>query len=411
MVVEKLLALVPEALLTELAVETKVDYYAKKLQGGLLFKLLLHCLLTSKETSLRSAASAYESIVFSALNAAFVKNPGIHYSAISQRLSKVNPDFFIKLYEHCVSTYKQTIGKDDAEFQKLLRFDSTIVALCGKLLRDVGYQLKGGSAEHLRQIKFTIGLSTIPEVAACYTAQSYNSENKALKETIINHAAGSDSDQVQQIVVFDRGITSRATYDALSARGIRFVSRIRAGAKHTALSANRMGYVADDVTAGSGSVLIKEDIDVRLYAEHGAATVAYLRCIKGQKWEQQGAEKEQEELWFITNIEAGEISASEVAAIYKRRWDIEVFFKFLKQHLNFSHLISRSENGISVMFFVTMIAAVLIMAYKKLGKVSGYKMAKQKMAQELETLMLKTIITICGGDPDALQKILNTNSS
>ncbi len=39
---------------------------------------------------------------------------------------------------------------------------------------------------------------------------------------------------------------------------------------------------------------------------------------------------------FITNIK--DIEAVEVTEIYKRRWDIEVFFKFIKQLLNFGHL-------------------------------------------------------------------------
>ncbi|MFM7023519.1 MAG: transposase [Flavobacteriales bacterium] len=31
-----------------------------------------------------------------------------------------------------------------------------------------------------------------------------------------------------------------------------------------------------------------------------------------------------------------------------QRWEIEIFFKFLKQHLNFNHLVCRNENGIKV---------------------------------------------------------------
>jgi cytochrome c1 len=42
-----------------------------------------------------------------------------------------------------------------------------------------------------------------------------------------------------------------------------------------------------------------------------------------------------------------------------------VFFKFIKQHLNVKHLVSRGENGMKVMIYMTMILAILIIAYRK----------------------------------------------
>ena len=61
-----------------------------------------------------------------------------------------------------------------------------------------------------------------------------------------------------------------------------------------------------------------------------------------------------ETIVFITNNK--ELTAVEVTELYKRRWEIEVFFKFIKQLLNFKHLVSRNENGIQVILYVTLIA-------------------------------------------------------
>jgi hypothetical protein len=66
--IEKILGLVPDDLLAELALETGVDYYSKKLQGRVLFRLLMYCLLTQKQSSLRSVTSTYESAVFTMFN-------------------------------------------------------------------------------------------------------------------------------------------------------------------------------------------------------------------------------------------------------------------------------------------------------------------------------------------------------
>ena len=88
----------------------------------------------------------------------------------------------------------------------------------------------------------------------------------------------------------------------------------------------------------------------------------------------------------------------EIIIIYKKRWDIEVFFRFLKQELNFNHFTSTSTNGIKVMMYVTLIAAMLVMIYKKHNNV-GYKTAVRRIAIELNDLITSMIVAHCGGDP------------
>jgi IS4 transposase len=56
--------------------------------------------------------------------------------------------------------------------------------------------------------------------------------------------------------------------------------------------------------------------------------------------------EEGKEYWFLTND--FECSAKEIAQAYRRRWDIEVFFRFLKQELNVSHPASLNKNGTQV---------------------------------------------------------------
>ena len=93
------------------------------------------------------------------------------------------------------------------------------------------------------------------------------------------------------------------------------------------------------------------------------------------------------------------MDAASITEIYKRRWDIEVFFKFLKQEMNLKHFISYSENGIKVMLYIILIAAMLIMLYKKLNQLDSYKRAKKLFIEELDTELVKEIVIACGGDP------------
>jgi len=73
--------------------------------------------------------------------------------------------------------------------------------------------------------------------------------------------------------------------------------------------------------------------------------------------------EEGKEYWLLTND--FNFSAKEIAQNYRRRWDIEVFFRFLKQELNVSHLVSLNKNGLQVMLYMTLITSMLILIYKR----------------------------------------------
>jgi hypothetical protein len=107
-------------------------------------------------------------------------------------------------------------------------------------------------------------------------------------------------------------------------------------------------------------------------------------------------EDENKVYWFISND--FELSAKEIADACRRRRDIEVFFRFIKQELNVSHLISLNTNGIEVMLYMTLIAAMLILIYKHANNI-GYKTAKRRFIMEMRNLIISMIVVKCGGTP------------
>src|SRR5690606_33604128 len=98
-----------------------------------------------------------------------------------------------------------------------------------------------------------------------------------------------------------------------------------------------------------------------------------------------------------------DLTAKVVAHYYRQRWDIEVFFRFIKQELNVSHLVSLCKNGIEVMIYMSLIAAMLLLIYKKANNF-GYKTAKRRFAMELREIITAIMITMAGGDPAKLFK-------
>ena len=109
-----------------------------------------------------------------------------------------------------------------------------------------------------------------------------------------------------------------------------------------------------------------------------------------------------EDIILITNIL--HLSTQTIAAMYRRRWDIEVFFRFLKQEVNFTHFISLNKNGIQVMLYMTLIAAMLIMIYKKENEI-GFKTAKRRIEIELQERVLAITIKLTGGGFERLKRL------
>ena len=106
------------------------------------------------------------------------------------------------------------------------------------------------------------------------------------------------------------------------------------------------------------------------------------------------------EILLITNFL--EPTAQTIARIYRRRWDIEVFFRFIKQELNFSHFLSMHENGIQIVMYMTLITAMLVMIYKRENNI-GYTTAVRRMGIELENLIMAIIVIESGGDLNKTQ--------
>jgi len=53
-------------------------------------------------------------------------------------------------------------------------------------------------------------------------------------------------------------------------------------------------------------------------------------------------------------------SAQEIADLYKRRWAIELFFRWVKQTLRISHFLGTSENAVRVQIVIALIAFLLL---------------------------------------------------
>ena len=200
------------------------------------------------------------------------------------------------------------------------------------------------------------------------------------------------------IYVIDRGLQSTRTMKEFEEKSVKFIIRSKENRKHEEVAS----FLDENKSQKWEDWTLVKDSKVKLFTgkpilnkrgnihhrEEKVETCFRLIVIKN--------EKTNKEFWFLTN--EFELSAKEIADYYRKRWDIEVFFRFMKQELNLSHLVSLNKNGIEVMVYMTMIASMLLLIYKKSNDL-GYKTAKRRIAMELRDMVTAILITFAGGDP------------
>ena len=384
MKVGKLLKLIPSETFTDLAIETNVDFQVKKLSGEVMFKLILFSMLGSDKLSLRVMETYLQSAKFKSF-AQFDILDG-KYNSIRDRICTINSSYFEKLFEKIFCIYNKELKEEKA----LSKTDSTYVSLATKLFSE-GMK-NSNTVTDKRFVKYSVNLKgSIPSSVKIFTDQSYVSDELAMAELI------DDSDCIEgNVVVFDRGLQSRNSFDKFTACHKWFISRANPTIRCNSASQNQITPKPEN-----SSVSITGDDVCFLVNKKEKQTQYQYRVIKGI------IDESGEKIYFVTNML--DVDAYLIAGWYKQRWEIEVFFKFIKQHLNVKHLVSRDENGMKVMIYMTMILAILIIAYIKLNRMKGYKIAKLRFELELENEIIKTIVTLCGGDPARAEHLFNSS--
>ena len=382
-----LLRFIPDSFFDKIAAETNVDFQVKKLNGKVMFNLIMMGLLESERLSLRVMEQIYSSQKFKIISGISAKE-GTKHNSIADRISSISSTYFEELFMKSAELFNTKFKKREIGKYKIERFDSTMVSLSSKLLKfGMVTGSKNKSGEHtINQLKYTIGFNgLIPDKVKLYTGQKYLGEDLALYETIIENKYDEKS-----IAVFDRGLKSREKFAAIDKEERLFVTRINPTKNYKTIETISTKPIDMD------GLIIEKELKVYLLRDKTAIKTPLRLIITKQK-------KTKEPIYFVTN--STDLSAEEVCLVYKMRWDIEVFFRFLKQELNLKHLVSRTENGIKVMLYMTLMTAMLLLIYKEVNKIAGYKMAKRQFVSELDNEILKIIIIACNGDPDKLTKI------
>ena len=144
-----------------------------------------------------------------------------------------------------------------------------------------------------------------------------------------------------QTAVADRGYQKHALFDSLQAERKSFVIRIKASTTKTVVRENDVKsdsivFFDAEVLLGSAKNKKQSQKPVRLVGYH----------VGGVNY------------WVATDRR--DLTAKQIAEIYKLRWNIENFFAWWKRHLRVYHLIARSEYGLMVQILAGLITYLLL---------------------------------------------------
>lgn len=149
--------------------------------------------------------------------------------------------------------------------------------------------------------------------------------------------------QPGSILVFDRGYNDYAWFHQLTQDKVFFVTRLKS---------NAIFEVVEERKIPANSNVVKDEI-IRFTGSRSSQDYpGELRrvCIFD--------EKRMKVLQFLTNNMA--LSASTIAAIYKERWQIEIFFKAIKQYLKIKTFLGTTVNAVMTQIWTALIAMLLL---------------------------------------------------
>jgi hypothetical protein len=356
----------------------KADKRNHKITGRYILKSFVSSILKGERMSLRTLETVTNNNkdISSLLKAKNIDNKHLDHSSIGKRLRTVDVGCVKEVYEDLVVQYNTSFSKEEVD--KFQRFDSTMLTISGKLLKD-GLN-RGGPAKD-RHIKVSVSLSkSIPSSVRFCKERSETSEEVALLRAI-NEAKVEQED----ILLFDRGLSKGNTFKELTQEKREFITRANIDRKYLKVKNNKFNRKQEN-----GITIISDQI-IKLYNQQQKTIDCNLRLIKAKN-------RKETELWFLSNVFY--LSAHEVCAAYKKRWDIEVFFKFIKQNLQFKHFISYNSNGIKVYLYCVLIAAILFVIFKSSNQLTGFKIPLLLFSLALQKEMIKHIVLFCGGDPN-----------
>lgn len=250
---------------------------------------------------------------------------------------------------------------------KLYSLDATVIDLCLNVFPWASFRTTKGA------VKLHVGL----DHDGCLPSFVQITDGKTTDIEVARTLSFSKG----SIVVCDRGYTDYQWYRSLEEKGIFFVSRLRKNAcyrirERTQVNAEQ-GITCDQCIVFTGAQMKKEyPLEMR--------RIGYRDPETGKHYV------------FLTNH--WHLSAATITAIYKSRWQIELFFKWIKQNLKIKTFFGTSKNAVMTQLWIAL-CIYLLLAFIKFQSQIGLSL--QQILRLLQTNLFekRNLIALLRGEP------------
>lgn len=240
---------------------------------------------------------------------------------------QVYRDVFQQLLSLCQAEARS--GKRKFRFRSpLLSIDSTLISLCASMFDWAAYRRSKGA------VKVHLVLNHqgyLPQYAVITDGKT--GDLRVARQ--LEFAPGT-------ILVMDRGYEQHRWWRKLTLDGVYFVSRLK--------DSTAYGVLAQREVPTSSNILRDEEIMLLSEVSHPEP----MRLRRIEVW----VPDKQDTLVFVTNHPR--LAAATIAAIYRDRWQIELFFKAIKQSLRIKTFIGTSENAVHIQIWTALIAMLVV---------------------------------------------------
>jgi len=285
--------------------------------------------------------------------------------ALEKRKDGIFKGVFLKL----VDKAQAVSGKMKKKFKDPLRvIDATVISLCLARFNWAKYRkAKGAVKLHLN----LDGDSRIP-----FDAYITNGKVHEIKE-MRNLTA-----ETGVIYAMDRGYVDYKSLYSIELQGSVFVTRMK--------NNGAFKRVRNNPHKDGGPVLS----DVLIELTGPSTKKAYPKPLRKIKYKDTETKKVYE---FLTNDMGRE--AEEIAAIYKERWEVELFFKWIKQHLKIKSFWGTSVNAVYSQIWVALILTILIWINRTLDGITASPYELMIMMKSV-LLTKNTLVGLCTNTQD-----------
>jgi len=255
----------------------------------------------------------------------------IKRSTLSYANANRDSNLYKAFFEYILAIAQSTNNKHRFKFNNpLYSIDSTTIDLCLKLFPWAKFRKgKGG-------IKLTVKLDHQGKIP-CFITESNACEHDINKIYEVPYSAG-------DVLVFDRGYTDYVYYKQLCMKKAYFVTRLKDNAVYKRIKKR--------VVREGGNVISDYEIKIPSLSEE-----IVFRKIKVKDPERK------KKITILTNNL--QWSSATIAAVYKDRWQIELFFKAIKQNLKIKKFYGNSKNAVMTQIWIAMIAYLLFHIIKE----------------------------------------------